>query len=178
VCQCSVFTVCVYQALEVVCTPLHLAQTWSTAMAQLLSAMHCLALLCLLHQLLQRGMYTAYNVIWLICLYPADTQFNGHFVIIQWFIINCLSLSADNWSSVLWRCWLGGRKGIRPVKNLSGGCWHGYLSGARCRLAYGPADDTATHYLFSKIQIGFTFLVPAHPGSPEQRAIKRVCVFQ
>jgi len=29
---------------------------------------------------------------------------------------------------------------------------------------------------FSKIQIGFTFLVPAHSGSPGQRAIKRVCV--
>jgi len=28
---------------------------------------------------------------------------------------------------------------------------------------------------FSKIQIGFTFLVPAHLSSPE-RAIKRVCV--
>jgi len=28
----------------------------------------------------------------------------------------------------------------------------------------------------SKIQIGFTFLVPAHPGSPGQRAVKRVCV--
>ena len=28
---------------------------------------------------------------------------------------------------------------------------------------------------FSKIQIGFTFLVPAHPGSPGQRAVKRVC---
>jgi len=28
----------------------------------------------------------------------------------------------------------------------------------------------------SKIQIGFTFLVPAHPGSPGQRAIERVCV--
>jgi len=28
----------------------------------------------------------------------------------------------------------------------------------------------------SKIQIGFTFLVPTHPGSPGQRAIKRVCV--
>ena len=25
------------------------------------------------------------------------------------------------WFSVLWCCWLGGRKGIRPVKNLSGG---------------------------------------------------------
>jgi len=29
---------------------------------------------------------------------------------------------------------------------------------------------------FSKIQIGFTFLVPAHPGSPGKRAIKRLCV--
>jgi len=29
---------------------------------------------------------------------------------------------------------------------------------------------------FSKIQIGFTFLVLAYPGSPGQRAIKRVCV--
>jgi len=28
----------------------------------------------------------------------------------------------------------------------------------------------------SKIQIGFTCLVPAHLGSPGQRAIKRVCV--
>ena len=28
---------------------------------------------------------------------------------------------------------------------------------------------------FSKIPIGFTFLVPAHPGSPGQRAFKRVC---
>ena len=35
---------------------------------------------------------------------------------------------------------------------------------------------------FSKIQIGFTFLVPAHPGSPGQRAVKRararVCVWR
>ena len=29
---------------------------------------------------------------------------------------------------------------------------------------------------FSKIQIGFTFLVLAYPGSPGQRAIKQVCV--
>ena len=49
--------------------------------------------------------------------------------------------------SVLWRCWLGGRKGIRPVKNRVVGCWCGCLSGARCRLAYGPADATATHCL-------------------------------
>jgi len=29
---------------------------------------------------------------------------------------------------------------------------------------------------FSKIQTGFTFLVPAHLGSPGQRAVKRACV--
>ena len=29
---------------------------------------------------------------------------------------------------------------------------------------------------FCKIQIGFTFLVPAHLGSPGKRAVKRVCV--
>ena len=28
----------------------------------------------------------------------------------------------------------------------------------------------------SKIQIGFTFVVPAHLGSSGQRAVKRVCV--
>ena len=27
------------------------------------------------------------------------------------------------------------------------GCWRGHLSAARCRLAYGPADATATHCL-------------------------------
>jgi len=26
------------------------------------------------------------------------------------------------WPSVLWRCWLDGRKGIRPVKNMGGWC--------------------------------------------------------
>ena len=29
---------------------------------------------------------------------------------------------------------------------------------------------------FSKIQVGFTFLLPAHLGSPGKRAVKRVCV--
>jgi len=30
---------------------------------------------------------------------------------------------------------------------------------------------------FSKIQIGFAFLVPAHPVSPRKRAVKQVCVW-
>ena len=62
-----------------------------------------------------------------------------------------LVINLNNTSLVLQcfdgRCRLGGRKGIRPVKNWVVGCWHGYLSGARCRLAYGPADATATHCL-------------------------------
>jgi len=76
----------------------------------------------------------------------------------------------DGIPSVLWRCWLGGRKGIRPVKKLSGGL----LSGARCMAQLMPLPLTVS--CFSKIQIGFTFLVPADPGSPGKRAVKRVCV--
>ena len=49
--------------------------------------------------------------------------------------------------SVPRRCWLRGRKSIQPVKIWLVGCWHGCLSGARCRLAYGPADATATDCL-------------------------------
>ena len=41
---------------------------------------------------------------------------------------------------------------------------------------YGPADATSTHSLASeKNQIGFTFLVLAHPGSLGQKAVKQVC---
>ena len=55
------------------------------------------------------------------------------------------------------------------------GCWRGYLSGARCRLAYCPADATVS--FFSKIQIGCTFLVPAHPGSPGQGPLNGLVCF-
>ena len=39
-----------------------------------------------------------------------------------------------------------------------------------------PMPLPPTVSCFTKILIGFTFLVLAHPGSPRQRAIKRVCV--
>jgi len=73
---------------------------------------------------------------------------------------------------------VGQQEGHPVCKKGVVGCWHGYLSGARCRLAYGPADATATHCLlccFSKIQIGFTFLVLAHLDCPGKRATKWVC---
>jgi len=49
---------------------------------------------------------------------------------------------------VLWHCRLGGSKGIWSVKNWVVRCWRGYLSGARCWFAYGPANATASYYLF------------------------------
>jgi len=80
--------------------------------------------------------------------------------------------------SVLWRCWLGGRKGIRPVKN-----WVVGVGMVIC-LEQGADLHIAQLMLlpltvscFSKTQIGFTFLVPAHPDGPGQRAVKRVCAY-
>jgi len=78
--------------------------------------------------------------------------------------------------SVLWRCWLGGRKGIRPVKTE----WWGagmvicLQRGADLHMAQlMPLPLTVS--CFNKSQIGFTFLLPSHPGSHGQRAVKRVC---
>ena len=82
--------------------------------------------------------------------------------------------------SVLWRCWLGGRKGIRPVKNWVVWCWHGFPSGARCRLAYCMAQLMPLPLAvscFSKIQIGLIFLVLAYLGSPGKGPLNGcVCV--
>ena len=71
---------------------------------------------------------------------------------------------------VLWRCWLGGRKGVRLLKNWVMWCRHDYLSGARHMAQLTPLPLTVS--CFSKIQIVFTFLVPAHPGSPRQISVK------
>ena len=42
---------------------------------------------------------------------------------------------------------VGRQEGHPACKKRVVGYWRGYLSGARCRLAYGPADATATHCL-------------------------------
>ena len=81
--------------------------------------------------------------------------------------------------SVHWHCWLGGRKRIRPVKKLSGRvlAWLSVWSKVQtCMAQLMPLPLTVS--CFSKIQIGFTFLILAQPGSPWQRAVKRVCVIE
>jgi len=42
---------------------------------------------------------------------------------------------------------VGRHEGHTACENWVVGCWRGYLSGSSCRLAYGPADATATHCL-------------------------------
>jgi len=73
---------------------------------------------------------------------------------------------------------VGWQKGHPACKTVMG-CWHGFLAGARCRLAQHTAQLMAlplTISGFRKIQIGFTFPVLAHQSSPGQRAVERVCV--
>jgi len=87
---------------------------------------------------------------------------------------SCCSLDAfhllSTGPSALWRCWLSGRKGIWPVKTEW--CGAGMVI---CLERGADLHLPLTVSCFSKIQICFTFLVPAHPGSPEKGPLK-VCV--
>ena len=56
-------------------------------------------------------------------------------------------------------------------------CWRGCLSGATQDLHIAQLMSLPlTVSCFSKIQIGFPFLVSAHPDCPGQRAVRQVCV--
>jgi len=85
---------------------------------------------------------------------------------------------------------LGGREGIWPVKKLSDwvlawfSVWNRDVNETlsvwtleRDAYLHMAQMMTLPHTVscFNKIQICFTFLVLAHPGSPGQRAVKRVC---
>ena len=91
----------------------------------------------------------------------------------------CLPGHRHTWViSVLWCCWLGGKKGIQSVKKTE---WWG--AGVVICLERGADLHMAqltplllTVSCFTNFEIGFTFLLTAHPDSPGQRAVKRVCV--
>jgi len=112
----------------------------------------------------------------LLCYITASLDTCYSFLLARKFYYNYnkLAITAMQLPSVLWHCWLGDMKGICPVKTKS---W-----GAGVVMCLGQAADLHMAQLmplpltiscFSKIQIGFIFLVPAHPGSPRQRAIKQ-----
>jgi len=60
----------------------------------------------------------------------------GIFVVLGFFCLRCFDVL------------VGCQEGFTACKKpWVAGRWRGYLSGERCRLAYGPADATATHCL-------------------------------
>jgi len=80
--------------------------------------------------------------------------------------------------SVLWHCWLGGRKGIRPVKKNGedGGCEHWLV-----RMEWRPAGWPVCLPLLifpCTIKSRSSLLAPAHPGEPGKRAVKRLWCLQ
>ena len=85
--------------------------------------------------------------------------------------------------SVLWHCWLGDRKGIRPVKKLSGGMlawlcvWVKvqtciWPSWCHCH-SLSPAHAVNLDWFYLP---GFTFLVPAHRVVPDKTQESRKTV--
>jgi len=97
------------------------------------------------------------------------------------FCEHCHCITAANWLALL-----GMPMNIHSVKTNAFiilyyrwvvGCWHGCLLGASADLHVAqliPLPLTVS--CFSKIQIGFTFVVLAHPGSPGKRPLNVVCV--
>ena len=77
---------------------------------------------------------------------------------------------------------VGWQEGHPACKNLSSGVLAWLFSGARCRLAYGPADATATHYLVSlksRLVLPFwyrlTGVVP--DKGPSNESVCELCVY-
>ena len=85
--------------------------------------------------------------------------------------------------SVLRRCWLGGRKGIRPVKNWVVGCWHGCLGwGADLHIAQQmPLPLTTSCSIKSRFVLISWFYLSGTCSlgwsrTYSRRTVKRLCV--
>ena len=95
----------------------------------------------------------------------------AYLVVVRWSLLFwemlCIPLP-----SMFWHCWLGGRKSSVVLAWLS--AWSEVQTCIWPNWCHCHCHSISC---FSKIQIGFTFLVLAHPGSPGQRPLNRcVCV--
>jgi len=89
----------------------------------------------------------------------------------------CAVICSLNYASLLWYCWLGGRKGIRPVKIWGDG------GGRHCLVLMGWRPDGWSVCLPLLIfpcimKSRSSLLAPAHPGGPGKRAVKRLWCIQ
>ena len=89
------------------------------------------------------------------------------------------SLRLSQKPSVLWHCWLGVRKGIRPVKTWLMRCWRGYLlqQSANSLHMVQLMPLPPHHLLLQQNPEWFILLVPTHLGCPRKRVIKQSCNF-
>jgi len=83
-----------------------------------------------------------------------------------------MHMSSSTMPSVLWRCWLGGRKGIQSVKiwgDCGGGHWLVWWSDAQL-------DGCCLPLLIfpCTIKSRSSLLAAAHPSGPGKRAVKRL----
>ena len=81
----------------------------------------------------------------------------------------CYHVAFSALTLLVWR-----QEGHPACKNLSGGVLAWLSVWSEVQTCIWPLPLTVS--CFSKIQIGFTFLVPAHPDSPGKKAVKRACV--
>jgi len=85
----------------------------------------------------------------------------------------CVPVKQDVLPSALWHCCLGGRKGIRPVKNTGFGGGGHWLVRMECRPA-GWLVCLPLLIFPCTIKSRSSLLAPAQPGGPGKRAIKRL----
>ena len=107
-----------------------------------------------------------------VCLPCMESYTSGDNLSTSWFF--------HAMPSVLWRCWLGGRKGVRPVKNLCGGvlAWLSVWSEMQTCIWPSWCHCHSLSLASVKSRLVFTFLVPAHPGSPGKRPLNGcMCVY-
>jgi len=80
--------------------------------------------------------------------------------------------------NVFWCCWLGGRKGIHPVKNWVVGCWHGNVW-VKVQICKCPSWRHCHSLSHATVNPDWFYLSGA--GSPgksrtkSKRAIKQLC---
>jgi len=123
-------------------------------------------------------------------IWPADTGCPGWPALSQWcpvlsrvyrlcqHMVSCFYISSTHTAFSALTLLVGRQEGHLACKKTK---WWG--SGVVIRLERGADLHMAqlmplslAVFCSSIIQIGFTFLVPAHLGSPRQRAFKHVCV--
>jgi len=97
------------------------------------------------------------------------------------FVLLCICIF--DLPSVLWHCWLGGRKCIRPVKNWVDGMLKWLCVWVKVQICIWPSWCHCHSLSLAAVNPDwfylpdFTFLVPAHLGSPGQNpTVVCVCV--